>query len=84
MVSYFHRISIQRNLTEGGDSMGQTIKVLEAINYIVSIIISITCNIRSFSKEQIAVAVIILIVLTYITISIFLYENSKKESLLLQ
>ena len=63
--------------------MEHVISVLELINYMIPIIMFTTCNIRSFTKEQIAVAVITLIIILYIGLLIFVYKN-EKESLLRQ
>lgn len=43
--------------------MEHVINVLEIINYVIPIIMFTTCNIRSFTKEQIAISVITLIIL---------------------
>ena len=59
--------------------MEHVISVLELINYMIPIIMFTTCNIRSFTKEQIAVAVITLIILLYIGLLIFVYKNDKKN-----
>lgn len=59
--------------------MEHVISVLELINYMIPIIMFTTCNIRSFTKEQIAVAVITLIIILYIGLLIFVYKNDKKN-----
>ena len=63
--------------------MEHVISVLELINYMIPIIMFTTCNIRSFTKEQIAVAVITLIIILYRTIN-FRIQKRQKESLLRQ
>lgn len=55
--------------------MEHVISVLELINYMIPIIMFTTCNIRSFTKEQIAVAVITLTIILYIGLLIFVYKN---------
>lgn len=59
--------------------MEHVINVLEIINYVIPIIMFTTCNIRSFTKEQIAISVITLIILLYIGLLIFVYKNDKKN-----
>ncbi len=56
--------------------MEHVISVLELINYMIPIIMFTTCNIRSFTKEQIAVAVITLIIILYIGLLIFVYKKN--------
>lgn len=59
--------------------MEHVISILEIINYIIPIITFTTCNIRSFTQEQIAITTITLIIILYIGLLIFIYKNDKKN-----
>ena len=77
MVSYYtYNLFSEKFKQIGGGSMEHVINVLELINYVISIITFVICNLRSFTEEQIAVATITLIIVIYVGILIFLYKKN--------
>ena len=81
MVSYYTCNLFSEKFKQiGGVSMEHVINALELINYVISIITFVICNLRSFTEKQIAVATIILIIVIYVGILIFLYKKNHSYS----
>ncbi len=54
-------------------------KIIETISWIVTIVTAIESIANSFTKEQIAITVIVLLIIIYLTVLIHFYEESKKN-----
>ena len=54
-------------------------KIIETISWIVTIVTAIESIANSFTKEQIAITVIVLLLIVYLTVLIFFYNESKKN-----
>ncbi len=54
-------------------------KIIETISWIVTIVTAIESIVKSFTKEQIAITVIVLLIIIYLTVLIFFYNESKKN-----
>ena len=53
-------------------------KIIEIASWIVTIVTAIESIVKSFTKEQIAITVIVLLII-YLTVLIFFYHESKKN-----